>query len=244
MPHHACVPPLFWWFFLSRHVNNNFGVCWTLSNMYGVSRCKTQGKLCVNDSLVPFHNEWPLNWLNWCPLMCYKLRVWTFVFVLTFVAIAGSVNCTHTHWGNFWLWGLNSMNLMWHSAPLIIPSDTARLAVTSYSCPTFSVSVNGKLSAQYWGELRPNSPTYTRFPNLLYTAELLCIKQNKNKVLPHYVNSPCHKVADAGNSTSSFSISAILHSCMLATAVFYLLISWLFLDIPQLFVLGCVGLYL
>ena len=33
------------------------------------------------------------------------------------------------------------------------------------------------LSAQYWGELRPNSPTYARFPNLLYTAELLCIKQ-------------------------------------------------------------------
>ena len=26
---------------------------------------------------------------------------------------------------------------------------------------------------------------------------------NKNKVLPPYVNSPCHKVADAGNSTSS-----------------------------------------
>ena len=59
--------------------------------------------------------------------------------------IAGSVNCTHTHWGNFWLWWLHSMNLMWHSAPLIIPSDTARLAVTSYSYPTFSTSVNGKL---------------------------------------------------------------------------------------------------
>ena len=49
------------------------------------------------------------------------------------------------------------------------------------------------------------------FPNLLYAAELLCIKQNKNKVLPHYVNSPCHKVADAGNSTSFFSISPSLH---------------------------------
>ena len=29
-----------------------------------------------------------------------------------------------------------------------------------------------KLFAQYWGELWPNSPTYARFPNLLYTAEL------------------------------------------------------------------------
>ena len=28
------------------------------------------------------------------------------------------------------------------------------------------------LSAQYWGELWPNTPTYARFPNLLYTAEL------------------------------------------------------------------------
>ena len=33
------------------------------------------------------------------------------------------------------------------------------------------------LSAQYWGELWPNSPTYARFPNLLYTAEPLSIKQ-------------------------------------------------------------------
>ena len=30
------------------------------------------------------------------------------------------------------------------------------------------------LSAQCWGELWPDSPTYARFPNLLYTAEL-CI---------------------------------------------------------------------
>ena len=35
-------------------------------------------------------------------------------------------------------------------------------------------SVNVYLSAQYWGQLWPNSPTYARFPNLLYTAEL-CI---------------------------------------------------------------------
>ena len=28
------------------------------------------------------------------------------------------------------------------------------------------------LFAQYWGELWPDSPTYTRFPNCLYTAEL------------------------------------------------------------------------
>ena len=76
------------------------------------------------------------------------------------------------------------------------------------------------LSAWYWGELQPNSPTYARFPNLLYTAELLCIKQNKNK--PPYVNSPCHKVADAGNSTSSFSISAILHSCILGYSCFFI----------------------
>ena len=77
--------------------------------------------------------------------MCYKLRVQTFVFVSTCLPIAGSVNCTHTHQGMFRLQGLHSMNLMWHSAPLLIPSDTARLAVTSYSYPTFSVSVNGKL---------------------------------------------------------------------------------------------------
>ena len=64
--------------------------------------------------------------------------------------------------------------------------------------------------------------SYARFPNLHYTAELLCIKQNKNKVLPPYVNSPCHKVADAGNSTSSFSISAILHSCMLGYSCFFI----------------------
>ena len=36
---------------------------------------------------------------------------------------------------------------------------------------TFSIY---PLSAWYGGELRPNSPTYARFPNLLYTAEL-CI---------------------------------------------------------------------
>ena len=62
------------------------------------------------------------------------------------------------------------------------------------------------VTAWDWGKLWPDSPTYARFPNLLYTAELLCIKQNKNKVLPPYVNSPCKKVADTGNSTSSFSI--------------------------------------
>ena len=39
-------------------------------------------------------------------------------------------------------------------------------------------------------------------------------------MLPPYVNSPCHKVADAGNSASSFSISAILHSCMLGYSCF------------------------
>ena len=76
------------------------------------------------------------------------------------------------------------------------------------------------LSARYWGGLRPDSPTYARFPNLLYTAELLCIKQNKNKVLPPYANSPCYKVAHARNSTSSFSISAIYHSCMLGYSCF------------------------
>ena len=52
----------------------------------------------------------------------------------------------------------------------------------------------------------------------------------KNKVLPPYVNSPCHKVTDAGNSTSSFSISAILHSCILGYSCFLsaniLIISW------------------
>ena len=37
------------------------------------------------------------------------------------------------------------MNLMWHSAPLTVPSDTARLPVTSYNCQTFSASVNSKL---------------------------------------------------------------------------------------------------
>ena len=91
-------------------------------------------------------------------------------------------------------------------------------------------SVTSSLSAWYWGELWPDSPTYARFPNLLYTAELLCIKQNKNKVLPPYVNSPCHKVEDTGNSTSSFSISAILHSWMLGYSCFLsaniLIISW------------------
>ena len=30
----------------------------------------------------------------------------------------------------------------------------------------------GSLSAWYWGELQPDSPTYARFPNLLYTADL------------------------------------------------------------------------
>ena len=102
----------------------------------------------------------------------------------------------------------------------------------SVSCPTDHsfCHKNFKLSARYWGELRPDSPTYARFPNLLYTAELLSIKQNKNKVLPPYVHFPCHKVADAGNSTSSFSISAILHSCMFGCSCFLsaniLIISW------------------
>ena len=52
----------------------------------------------------------------------------------------------------------------------------------------------------------------------------------RNKVLPPYANSPCHKVAHAGNSTSSFSISAILHSCILGYSCFLsaniLIISW------------------
>ena len=87
-----------------------------------------------------------------------------------------------------------------------------------------SMSV-GTLSAQYWGELQPNSPTYARFPNLLYTAELLCIKQNKNKVLPPDVNSPCHKVADAGNSTSFSQFQPYCIAACWATAGFYLLIS-------------------
>ena len=39
-------------------------------------------------------------------------------------------------------------------------------------------------------------------------------------MLPPYVNSPCYKVAHAGNSTSSFSISAILHSCILCYSCF------------------------
>ena len=75
------------------------------------------------------------------------------------------------------------------------------------------------------GRAMAQQPNICKIPNLLYTADLLCMKQNKNKVLPPYVNSPCHKVADAGNSTSSFSISAILHSCMLGySCFFYLLI--------------------
>ena len=64
-------------------------------------------------------------------------------------------------------------------------------AYTCYMCAKFELPIikilalttalthidKRQLSAQYWGELRPDSPTYARFPNLLYTAELLCIKQ-------------------------------------------------------------------
>ena len=56
----------------------------------------------------------------------------------------------------------------------------------------------------------------------IFFIQLNYVYNKRNKVLPPYVNSLCHKVADAGNSTSSFSISAILHSCMFDY-------SWLFI---------------
>ena len=102
----------------------------------------------------------------------------------------------------------------------VLVSDP-HIALVSAACIA-SCQVVYSISAQYWGELWPNSPTYARFPNLLYTAELLCIKQNINKVLPPYANSHCHKVAYAGNPTSSFSISAILHSCILGYSCFFI----------------------
>ena len=67
---------------------------------------------------------------------------------------------------------------------------------------------------------------------------------NKNKVLPPYVNSLATRWHITGNSTSSFSIQPYCIPAFLATAVFYLLISHLLLDINQLFLLDCVGLYL
>ena len=67
---------------------------------------------------------------------------------------------------------------------------------------------------------------------------------NKNKVLPPYINSLATRWLNTGNSTSSFLIQPYSIPAFLATAVFYLLKSPLILDIHQLFLLDCVGLYL
>ena len=63
---------------------------------------------------------------------------------------------------------------------------------------------------------------------------------HKNKVVPPYVNSLATRWHNTGNSTSSFSIQ--LHFWQ--QLFFYLLKSPLILDIHQLFLLDCVGLYL
>ena len=47
------------------------------------------------------------------------------------------------------------------------------LGIRAVAAKVFCLATNKTLSARYWGELRPDSPTYARFPNLLYTADLI-----------------------------------------------------------------------
>ena len=60
--------------------------------------------------------------------------------------------------------------------------------------PQLSVCISTKTVGTIALESRPNSPTYARLPNFLYTAEL-CTLIKRNKVLPPYIKLLCCKVA-------------------------------------------------
>ena len=65
-------------------------------------------------------------------------------------------------------------------------------------------------------------------------------------MLPPYAKLPCHKVAHAGNSTSSYSIQPFCIAAFLATAVYIFWNLPLILDVHQFFcwnVLACIYRY-
>ena len=72
---------------------------------------------------------------------------------------------------------------MWYPCMFLCHSWKVTMSFQTFSHVTWltfsnnssdNVHNNLRLSARYWRELQPDSPTYARFPNLLYTAEL-CI---------------------------------------------------------------------
>ena len=71
------------------------------------------------------------------------------------------------------------------------------------------------------GRATARQPNIRKIPESSLYSWTMYITE-KNKVLPPYANSPCHKVAHAGNSTSSFSIQPYCIAACWATADFFI----------------------
>ena len=102
---------------------------------------------------------------------------------------------------------VNSLATRW----CIRENPMASFSIWAYcACHKFGNSWKiEELSARYWGELQPNIRKIPQSSLYSWTMYI-----NKKIRCCHLMQFPCHKVAHAGNSTFSFSISAILHSCI------------------------------
>ena len=96
------------------------------------------------------------------------------------------------------------------------------------------------LFARYWGELQPDSPTYARLPNLLYTAEL-CKIIKEIRCCQLMLNSLATRWHPGVHFL--FINSTIWHNCILVSVVYIYWYLPFILDIQQFFcwiVLVCI----
>ena len=164
-------------------------------------------------------------WGKW--LMSETLAWWLIIaLVISYLAVIMIDVCTRRDFGPL------------KQTPHLTQRSTLMGPVTQGPCPIRVSDVVVKCcwyvgvvfvlgGRQWWAICSVLGRAMARQPNIckisqssLYSWTMYINK--RNKVLPPYANSPCHKVAHAGNSTSSFSISAILHSCILGYSWFFI----------------------
>ena len=80
---------------------------------------------------------------------------------------------------------------------------TYRAAIVIVSNSPIICAVLALDSWNYCSGEQARQPNICKIPQSSLYSSTIVHKTKQNKVLPPYVNSPCHKVADAGNSTSS-----------------------------------------
>ena len=95
-------------------------------------------------------------------VFCFYIHITVFSCVHLLYCWFGKLTLEYIKWQNLPTAPVLALYTMQVCLWLVL--DSSLVNITDFT--------QSRLSAQYWGELQPNSPTYARFPNLLYTAEL------------------------------------------------------------------------